>query len=197
MLQLVLGWFPSVAFANLYGIIALAALISDQIVPRLAGTRRFSSRPSRDRGSFIAIYLCAQVGMVGAIVLRFLSIGVVPPWVQFLAVVLIVVGTLIREWAILVLGRFFSRVVEIEEGHRLIAVGPYRWIRHPAYAGMLITDSAIVLGLGTWVGALLMLVAMLIPTLYRIRVEENALLEALGEEYRAYMRRSWRLLPGW
>jgi protein-S-isoprenylcysteine O-methyltransferase Ste14 len=126
VLQLVLGWFPSVTFANAFGIIALAALVSDQVVPRLAGARRLTSRQSRDRGSFVAILLSAQVGMVGGILLRTLNIGVVPPWVQFLAVVLIIAGTLIREWAILVLGRFFSRVVEIEEGHHLITDGPYR-----------------------------------------------------------------------
>lgn len=197
MAQLVLAWFPSVGFANLYGLIALAALLSDQVVPRLTGARRFSSWGRRDRGSFIAIYLCAQVGFAIALLIRFLNVGVAPPWVQLLAVALIIVGTLLRAWAILELGRFFSRVVQIAEDHRLITGGPYRWIRHPAYTGMLIMDSCIVLGLGTWAGALLMLVAVLIPTLYRIRIEEEALLEALGEEYRAYVQRSWRLVPGW
>jgi protein-S-isoprenylcysteine O-methyltransferase Ste14 len=122
---------------------------------------------------------------------------VVPPWIQVLAVPLLIFGTLIREWTVFLLGRFFSRSVKIEQGHRLIEVGPYRWIRHPAYTGMLIMDTAIVLGLGTWAGAVCMFVMVLSATLYRIRVEERALLETFGAEYQAYMKRTWRLLPGW
>jgi protein-S-isoprenylcysteine O-methyltransferase Ste14 len=60
---------------------------------------------------------------------------------------------------------------------------------------MLIMYFSIVLGLGTWVGALFMFIVLLAPTLYRIRVEESVLLETFGDEYRAYMRRTWLLFP--
>ena len=56
---------------------------------------------------------------------------------------------------------------------------------------------SIVLGFGTWVGALFTFMAMLFPTLYRIRVEEKALLDTFGDEYRAYIQRTWRLFPKW
>jgi protein-S-isoprenylcysteine O-methyltransferase Ste14 len=111
--------------------------------------------------------------------------------------VFLVLGTVIREWSIVLLGRFFSRTVKIEQDHRLIVSGPFRWIRHPAYTGMLIMDTSIVLGLGTWAGALAMFIVVLLAALYRIRVEEKALLEAFGDQYRAYMQRTGRLLPLW
>jgi len=53
------------------------------------------------------------------------------------------------------------------------------------------------LGFGTWVGGLLMLIVMLIPILYRIRVEEGVLASAFGEQYLDWARRTWRLFPGW
>jgi protein-S-isoprenylcysteine O-methyltransferase Ste14 len=62
---------------------------------------------------------------------------------------------------------------------------------------MLIMNTCIVLGLGTWAGALVMFILMLLAALYRMRVEEKALLEAFGDEYRAYMQRTGRLLPLW
>jgi protein-S-isoprenylcysteine O-methyltransferase Ste14 len=185
------------AYANLYGFVVLAALLSDEVIPRLMGGKGFSLELRRDRGSFIIIYLCSLVGLGAGLAFRSLNIGVAPSWVQVLALVFLVIGAVIREWSIILLGRFFSRTVKIEQGHRLITSGPFRWIRHPAYTGMLIMDTSIVLGLGTWAGALVMFILMLLAALYRIRVEEKVLLEALGDEYRAYMQHTGRLLPLW
>jgi protein-S-isoprenylcysteine O-methyltransferase Ste14 len=197
MLPVFMRWFPSEVFARIFGIIVVAAVLMDEIIPRLSGGRGFSLRQGLDRGSSIAIQLAALIGFGVALSLRYQNIGIVAPWIQILAIVLLILGTLLREWSVFLLGRFFSRTVQIERGHRLITEGPYRWIRHPAYTGMLIMDAAIVLSLGTWAGALFMFVILLAALLYRIRVEEHALLEAFGDDYRAYMSRTGRLLPGW
>ena len=198
MFPVFMRWFPSVAFANILGIIVLAAVLADELIPRLRGGRGlFLATGPRSR-----LVVCNSARGVhrlwcAAIILRYQNIGLVSPWIQVLAIVLLIAGILIREWAVFLLGRFFSRTVRIEHGHRLIIGGPYRWIRHPAYTGMLLMDAAIVLSLGTWVGALFMFGVLLAASLYRIRVEEQALIEAFGDDYRAYLRRTWRLFPGW
>jgi protein-S-isoprenylcysteine O-methyltransferase Ste14 len=197
MPQEFLSWFPTKAYANLYGLVVLAALLSDELIPRMTGGKGLSFAPSRDRGSFLLIYAATLTGLGAGIYFRYRDIGVVPFWVQVLALFLLVAATVLREWAIVLLGQFFSRTVTIEQGHRLITRGPYRWIRHPAYTGMLFMDASIVLGLGTWVGALLMFVLLLMAALYRIRVEERALLDTFGDEYTAYARRTARLFPPW
>jgi protein-S-isoprenylcysteine O-methyltransferase len=193
----VLSWFPSRAYPNLFALVVLLALLSDYVVPRLMGGKGILLRSSRDRGSFALIYLASLAGLSAGIILRFDSIGVVPFPVQAFALLLLVIGTVFREWAIALLGRFFSRTVTIGQSHQLITSGPYRWVRHPAYTGMLIMDTAIILGLGAWVGALLMFVVLLLATLYRIRIEEHALLEAFGDEYRTYRQRTALLFPPW
>ncbi len=197
MQQLIMSWFPGSAFANLYAAVVLLALLSDQLTPRIVRGSAFSHGRASDRGSFLLIYVASLVGLGAGLYLRYRNIGVVPFWVQVLALALLVCGTVLREWAIALLGRFFSRTVRIEQGHRLITTGPFRWIRHPAYTGMLIMDTSIILGFGTWVGAILMFGLLLLAALYRIRVEERALLEAFGDEYRSYMRRTWLLFPLW
>jgi len=108
-----------------------------------------------------------------------------------------VAGLAFREWAVMRLGRFFARTVQVEQGHRLIKDGPYRRLRHPSYTGMLAIYIGLVLALGTWVGALLALVVMFAAVYRRIQIEEEVLLEAFGDEYRAYMRQTWRIIPGW
>ena len=71
---------------------------------------------------------------------------------------------------------------------------PYRWIRHPSYTGTLLTITGVLLAATNWL-ALVGILPVLAALLYRMHVEEQALSEQLGEPYRAYMRRTKRLLP--
>jgi len=110
---------------------------------------------------------------------------------------IIIAGLAIREWALIKLGRFFSRTVQIQTEHKVITEGPYRWIRHPAYTGMILIYAGIIMSIGTWLGALLTFSIVTISLLYRIRVEDRTLLDAFGDEYRDYMKQTWLLFPGW
>lgn len=103
-------------------------------------------------------------------------------------------GYVFRLYAIRVLGRFFTVVVATRSDHRVVDDGPYRYIRHPSYTGTLITFAGMCLALTNWL-AFASIILPLAGYTYRIAVEEAALQEALGEEYRAYMRRTKRLIP--
>ncbi len=119
-----------------------------------------------------------------------------PLWPLVLGLTLIWGGILLRGWAIVTLGRFFKLVVVIQDDHRVIEHGPYRWLRHPSYLGATITLLGIGVAGGTWLGAIIMLCGPLAAFAVRIRVEERALLLALGDDYAAYARQTARLIPG-
>ena len=106
------------------------------------------------------------------------------------------IGIAIRLWAIIALGRFFRGTVHIQHGHRVVTAGPYRFIRHPAYSGMLLAALDLALLMGNAASWLVFTACCLIALGYRIRVEERVLLEALGDEYRSYAARTRRLIPG-
>lgn len=110
-------------------------------------------------------------------------------------IVLMLAGVAFRWYAIHVLGRYFTFVVAIQPGHSIVENGPYRWIRHPSYSGALLTFLGYTLALGNWVSVLLVFAFVTIGYAYRIGVEERALVEALGEPYRAYMKRTKRIIP--
>jgi protein-S-isoprenylcysteine O-methyltransferase Ste14 len=94
-----------------------------------------------------------------------------------------------------VLGRFFTYNVAVHAGQTVVEAGPYRYIRHPSYTGALITLVGVGLALGNWAALLAILVCTGIAYAYRISVEESALVAALGEPYKEYMRRTRRLVP--
>jgi protein-S-isoprenylcysteine O-methyltransferase Ste14 len=76
----------------------------------------------------------------------------------------------------------------------VVDTGPYRWIRHPSYTGSLLTIAGFLLCATNW-AALAGVVPVLVGLLYRIRVEEQALSEELGDAYRSYASRTKRLIP--
>jgi protein-S-isoprenylcysteine O-methyltransferase Ste14 len=93
-------------------------------------------------------------------------------------------------------GLNFTVKVQVRKKAKLVTQGPYRYIRHPSYTGSLLSFTAIPLTIGTWSGAILVLVLSWIVHQYRIRVEEEALQAAFGSEYEEYKKRTWKLFPG-
>jgi protein-S-isoprenylcysteine O-methyltransferase len=113
-----------------------------------------------------------------------------------LGIAIAAAGIALRCWGVLTLGRYFRRVVAIDEEHTLVRNGPYRFLRHPAYAGDLLIVFGFGLALGSWLGAFVFLVIALVGHLPRIRVEESALAAAFGPAWTDYARSTSRLVPG-
>ena len=112
----------------------------------------------------------------------------------YVGLALLTLGGALRLAAVFVLGRRFTGLVAIQEGHRLETGGLYRHVRHPSYAGMLLYMSGYVLVFRCWLG-LLLVVGTLAVLLARMNAEEALLESEFGEEYASYRRRTWRLLP--
>jgi protein-S-isoprenylcysteine O-methyltransferase Ste14 len=105
-------------------------------------------------------------------------------------------GLVVRVWAIVALGRSFRTTVEVDAGQAVVSHGPYRWVRHPSYTGILLIAAGLGLAEGTWPGLALCLVLPAVAMLRRIHVEEAALTRVLGDPYRAYQNGTKRLIPG-
>jgi len=191
-------WFPDPSFSTLLAILILGAFFIDYAIPKKLNPHQITQNKAiLDRTSFLVIRVLGFFSITITLICRYLNLLVTPASIQYLGLLLIPAGLALREWAIIKLGRFFSRTVQVETGHKIITEGPYRWIRHPAYTGMILIYLGIALALGTWLGVLVTLGLMLGATIYRISVEEKVLLEAFGTAYRDYMKRTWRLFPGW
>ncbi len=104
-------------------------------------------------------------------------------------------GIALRVWAVRTLGPRFRTVVMIDDDHQLITTGPYRRLRHPSYAGSLLTLAGIGLALGSWLSLLLAVLGALIGFTRRIQIEEAALQTRFGAAYTAWAQRTWRLVP--
>lgn len=117
-------------------------------------------------------------------------------WPVALGLLLAIAGLALRIWAVNSLGRYFTKDLTVVPGQPVVDAGPYRFVRHPSYTGLL----AIFLGIGVMLGNFLSLAicfgATTIAFVWRIRVEERMLRTQLGEPYEAYAARRKRLVPG-
>jgi protein-S-isoprenylcysteine O-methyltransferase Ste14 len=153
-----------------------------------------------DRTSVLVVQATVIGGLGGAVLLERRLPGAAlagAKWPLFVAgIVLMCAGIALRQWAVATLGRFFTIDVRVQPSQTVVDRGPYRWVRHPAYTGLILTFLGFGLALGNWAA---LAVAFLVPTaglVYRIHVEERALLEGLGDAYRRFAASRPRLFPG-
>lgn len=171
----------------------LGELVGATIIPRILYGARRGTR--RDRGSFLINVITLIIAITLDFVLSIRGIALIPPIAYYVGIILIFGGLILRQWAIAVLGRFFTLTVKIQDGHTIVAQGPYRYIRHPSYSGLLITLIGMGLALQTWAGVALNILVFAAVFGYRIYVEEKALNSALGGRYAEYSKRTKRLIP--
>jgi protein-S-isoprenylcysteine O-methyltransferase Ste14 len=112
-----------------------------------------------------------------------------------LGLLLIVAGVLFACWARYILGSNWSSEVQLKQDHELIERGPYRYVRHPIYTGILLALLGTVVLLGEW-RALLGFVIMFVSFWRKLRLEETWLGEHFGPVYADYIRRVKALIPG-
>ena len=161
--------------------------------------RSGDSSKARDQGSLNLIVVLWWIGIAMDFSLSLLLPQAAISWMRtsvfFVGILLMLLGIALRWYSAAVLGKYFTFDVAIQGGQILIEAGPYRYIRHPSYTGALLTLLGFGLALGNWAGLAANLSCLGFAYAYRIPIEEAALASALGEAYKQYMRRTWRLVP--
>jgi protein-S-isoprenylcysteine O-methyltransferase Ste14 len=94
------------------------------------------------------------------------------------------------------LGRNWSDSLEVREQHALVTDGLYRYVRHPMYSAFFMWAVAQALLLPNWIAGPAGLVGFGTLFLFRVGREEQMMLDSFGDDYRAYMKRTARLIPG-
>ena len=119
-----------------------------------------------------------------------------PGAVAFAAgMVILLAGLALRGWSFKTLGEYFTHTVMVSSDQPVITTGPYRLLRHPSYTGILLACIGVGLTSANWAGLAVMVLLPLAVILWRIHIEEDALLATLGDRYRAFAAHHKRLVP--
>jgi protein-S-isoprenylcysteine O-methyltransferase Ste14 len=117
------------------------------------------------------------------------------PWIKLAGLAIAASGVFFACWSRSVLGRNWSSVVQLKQEHELVSRGPYRYVRHPIYSGLLLAFAGTAIKVGDWRGMLA--VAIVLASFWRkLRMEERWLAEQFGPAYSDYVARTKALVPG-
>jgi len=180
------------------GVVWLVVWIAAGAIELAGAGRQRAEATKRDRGSRMVLRVC----VVPAIVLLVLSPRIAPaaeirsPLVcTVVGIVIFSAGEALRVWSKVALGRYFTYTVQTSRDQPVITSGPYRFLRHPSYTGILLIALGAGAVWGNWLGLGVLTLLTLVGLVYRITVEEKALLEDLGDPYRTYAEHHKRLVP--
>jgi protein-S-isoprenylcysteine O-methyltransferase len=156
-----------------------------------------SSRTPEDRGTGRQILWTVYVTQILAVTELACRRRVSPPlnWVSIITAIMIAFGLILRIWAVVILGRWFTWNVSVQPGQVLVTEGPYRAIRHPSYMGAWLVFVGSCVLLRSYVAALAASILLLSAFSRRIRHEESLML-ATFPEYEAYKETTGALIPG-
>lgn len=178
-------------FSAAVGIQAYSSLVGIQDGP---GSPEKTIRRQDMIGTLLVVLLLTILFILPLCAVRSLGEYAKIPFIEWIGVPLCGLGYGLVFWSGLALGRQYSARVTIQEGHQLITSGPYRWIRHPRYLGILCLALGYSLIFSSWIGlAACFLITSIL--LYRIKDEETLLADEFGEVWKNYCLRSWRLIP--
>ncbi len=174
------------------------AVFAWAFAPEFAARRWEGRATPQDAGSKGALIIAQTFGMFAAFAIALtVPFGAMPyPGSFFSAGVLaLIAGSLLRRHCQRMLGASFTGAVVVREDHAVVERGAYRFVRHPSYTAAFIMFLGIGLALANWIGLSTMLALVLLSFLYRVNVEERALVAVAGDRYRSYMQRTKRFVP--
>jgi len=187
--------YTSTTYALLSALVFLSWAISELMGPVRWSRSKQGKR--RDRSSLLLGTASGLAGVIASFFFPFIvPDGNMPQATFFVGIAFVVLGVGWRWYAIFTLGRYFTAAVMIQENQTVVQHGPYKYSRHPSYAGVLLLITGLGCLIGNWVSVLVIVAGLFLPLLYRMGVEEHEMIEAFGEEYKQYMSRTrWRLIP--
>jgi protein-S-isoprenylcysteine O-methyltransferase Ste14 len=159
---------------------------------------RVSKKDTNTEGKKTSDFVTCQLYGVGQALtiftaLWFPSFWRVPNVAHFFGISIFLFAICYRLWAIRTLGLFYSHRVRTVSQHKIVVSGPYRFTRHPAYAGMILANAGISIYFFNWVTICVFLLILVPAILLRIIIEEKTLFGIEG--YSEFAKKRKRLFP--
>jgi protein-S-isoprenylcysteine O-methyltransferase Ste14 len=188
------NWLIGNLIPVMWAIWCLYWVISARGAKRTVQRESYASRASHVLPLVVGILLIALPDLPSPVfAMRILPRSLATYWI---GVALVFFGLAFAIWARRHIGSNWSGTVTLKENHALVTTGPYRWVRHPIYTGLLaaVAGSAIARAelRGVWAIAL-----CTIAFVIKLRIEERWMRQAFGEEYERYSAKVPALIPLW
>ena len=181
---------------SLFNIIWIIWFTSEILLNRLVRSGS-ADKKNQDKGSLIFIWIMIALAITSGILLsKFIKIPISNQLlIPNIGLLTIVLGIILRFFSIWTLGKLFTVDVTIRNNHKIKKDGLYKVIRHPSYLGSLLSFIGFGLSLNNWLSIIAITFFIMTAFLYRIKIEEKALIDHFGKDYLDYKKKTYRLIP--
>lgn len=162
-------------------------------------TARGKGKTAKDRETRYYNFIAIAIGLTIAGFLSGKTIFFFP-WGQnyeafWIGLAIMLLSLCLRIWAIATLGSSFRTTVETHQNQKVVRKGPYKLVRHPSSTGLLLTCFGYGIAVQNWLSLVFAVGLPLVALLYRIHIEEQELVSAIGPEYEGYQKETRKLIP--
>lgn len=177
-------------------VIYMIWLLSEIMVNRLTRSTK-QDQPGKDKNSLSLIWatIIVSISLAVYVALNYLCPIYAGLPIVYAGLSLILTGVIFRLIIVRSLGNYFTADVTIRENHTLKKDGFYKHLRHPSYFASLVSFIGFGITLNNWISLAIIVTAILSAFIYRIKVEEKALLEYFGQEYAGYKKSTKAIIP--
>jgi protein-S-isoprenylcysteine O-methyltransferase len=182
---------------TLLAYVLLAFFFGLELFARKGGQARSIQTGKSGQNTTVWIGVSYPIPILLPLLLNYLAVGKLP-YAGLIGAVgdgLMALGLVIRLWAMLTLGQFYTRSLTTLENQNIVRGGPYRLVRHPGYLGTLLIWTGLPVSQANWIAIVVVMAVMGAIYANRMKAEEAMLLGRFGDQYRQYMLHTRRLIP--
>lgn len=154
-------------------------------------------KPEEDKTSSFSIILCSilLIVIINGVMFYFGKFLVNNFILKIIALSMYALGIVLRYYSLILLGKNFSRNVEVQENQELVSEGIYKYLRHPLYLGLFLLVIAIPLYVGNIFLFLISIVVMFKSIDIRIKEEEKTMEKIIGKRYVEWKKKRYKFIP--
>ncbi len=192
------AYFQDFISKNAFQIVFIVVMITELailIFTTWNNHKNLEKKTMSDRGSMLFIMIGFWLAIIINPICVNMSTFILPVYFFWIGVALTIFGIFTRIYSVWTLRKFFTLNVQVATKQNIVKTGPYKYIRHPAYTGSIITLLGIAVSFRSPLGIIATVMITVVVYGYRIKVEEKALETSFGSSYEDYERQTWRLIP--
>ncbi len=185
-----MNMFVVLTFAIIWSTVEGLLLLRDK--------RNAKGSTQSDKMTRVLNFICTEGALLSALFMVIPSTNslyINAPFLLPLGTVLAILGFTLRHVSIHILGEYFRTTVEIDGNQPIIQKGPYRFIRHPSYSGIILFFIGYGILSQNWLCFAASVLLPAIALMYRIHVEEIVLIDKFGKKYEDYRAKTKKLIP--
>lgn len=192
------SYFETLILKNTFQFVFLFFVITEILIwcfTGISSRKQVGKKERGDKGSYFLIVAGNTATIFIDVLSRKKLAFNLPVLFFWIGIILTITGVLLRVFSVWTLRHFFTLSVQVSSVQNIVQNGPYKYLRHPAYTGNILTFTGFAMAFRSLPGILGTLIILAFIYAYRIKVEENMLENKLGVSYRKYKKTTWKIIP--